>query len=296
MPRIIFLFLFLANCTFAPVIPIAIEEIIEKSDRKTAGTISSKLIEKPYQIDGKWFYPQDYDYLEEIGIAHILNDLTTGDKTRNGEIYHDEILMGSHRSLPLPSIVRVTNMSNGYSIRVRINHRGAFSNTNVVNLSTGTFDKLKLDEQGDLVKITLIKQNETFILNEAHTYDEEKKVIEAPISSVTIGNIDDKLPDLQVNNDNDQVDISLDGFQVLDNYKYEQIFIKLASFSFLKNAQDIVKKINDNHPTGIIEHLGSSGEKRYMVVIGPFKNIDNLLRILNDDTFDKYEDLSIFII
>ena len=41
---------------------------------------------------------------------------------------------------------------------------------------TSVFDKLKLNIQGDLVKIALIQQNETFILNEAYTYDEENKV------------------------------------------------------------------------------------------------------------------------
>ena len=45
-----------------------------------------------------------------------------------------------------------------------------------------------------------------------------------------------------------------------------------------------------------MERFNSEGVKKYIVVIGPFKNIENLLRILNDDTFNKYEDLSIFLI
>ena len=70
----------------------------------------------------------------------------------------------------------------------------------------------------------------------------------------------------------------------------------LASFSFKKNAQDIVNTLSSKHDSKIIEHLNNDGKKKYMVVIGPFKNIDNLLRILNDDTFNKYEDLSIFLL
>ena len=158
---LLFLFLFLTQCTVAPVIPIAIEDIVQKTENIKKEKITSiKLIEKPYEIDGKWFYPQNYSNLEEIGIAKQLNDLKTGNKTRNGEIYHNEIMMGSHRSLPLPSIVRVTNLSNGYSVRVRVNHRGAFSNTNIINLSSGVFEKLKLNKQGDLVRVVLIQQNE----------------------------------------------------------------------------------------------------------------------------------------
>ena len=151
------LFLVLTHCTVVPVIPIAIEDIVEKAENlKKEKITSTKLIEKPYVVDGKWFYPQEYSYLEEVGIAKPLIDLETGKKTRNGEIYHDKIMMGSHRSLPLPSIIRVTNLSNGYSVRVRVNHRGAFSNTNIINLSSGVFEKLKLNNEGDLVKISLI--------------------------------------------------------------------------------------------------------------------------------------------
>jgi len=290
------LFLLLTCCSIVPVIPIAIEDAVERIENASKEKIkSTKLIEKPYQVDGKWFYPQEYSYLEEVGIAMHLDTLKTGNKTKNGEIYHDEILMGAHRSLPLPSIVRVTNLSNGYSVRVRVNHRGAFSNTNIINLSSEVFNKLKLRNQGDLVRINLSKQNETFILNEAFTYDEEKKVAEAPVSLVTIGSIDESTTN-QINKQNEDVNISLDGFKILDDYKYNEIYIRIASFSFQENAQKIVDSINNNHDAKIIEHFNNDGVKAYMVVIGPFKNIDNLIRILKDDTFDKYEDLSIFLI
>ena len=293
---ILLLILFLSHCAVAPIIPVAIEDIVEKIEKieKPKETITStKLVEKPYEIDGKWFYPQEYSFFEEIGIAKTLNDLRTGKRTKNGEIYHDEIMMGAHRSLPLPSLVRVTNLSNGYSIRVRVNHRGAFSNTNIIELSTGVFEKLKLNKLGDLVKISLIQQNETFLVNEAYTYDEEKKVVEAPISSVIVGTVYESNDESETDEINE---ISLDGFQVLENYQYKDTYIKVASFNFRENAQSTVDTISNKHSAKIIEHINNEGVKKYMVVIGPFKNIDNLLRILNDDTIDKYEDLSIFLI
>ena len=293
---ILLLILFLSHCAVAPIIPVAIEDIVEKIEKieKPKETITStKLVGKPYEIDGKWFYPQEYSFFEEIGIAKTLNDLKTGKKTKNGEIYHDEIMMGAHRSLPLPSLVRVTNLSNGYSVRVRINHRGAFSNTNIIELSNGVFEKLKLNKLGDLVKISLIQQNETFLVNEAYTHDEEKKVVEAPISSVIVGTVYESNDESETDERNE---ISLDGFQVLENYQYKDTYIKVASFNFRENAQSIVDTISNKHSAKIIEHINNEGVKKYMVVIGPFKNIDNLLRILNDDTIDKYEDLSIFLI
>ena len=290
------LIIFLNHCAIAPVVPIAIEDIIKKNNSiQNEKITSTKLIEKPYEVDGKWFYPQEYSYLEEIGIAMRVEDIKTGEKTKNGEIYHNDVMMGAHRSLPLPSIVKVTNLSNGYSIRVRVNHRGAFSNTNIINLSSGVFDKLNLNKKGDLVQITLIQQNETFIINEAYTYEEEKKVVEAPISSVNIETINESTT-ADINEENEEVEISLDGFEILDNYQYSDIYIRVASFSFKENAQKIVDTISVKHQAKVIERINNDGAKRYMVVIGPFKNIDNMLRILNDDTIDKYEDLSIFII
>ena len=53
--------------------------------------------------------------------------------------------------------------------------------------------------------------------------------------------------------------------------------------------------LNIKHDNKVIEVVDNGGIVKYKVVIGPFKDIDNLLRILNDDTFDKYEDLSIFL-
>ena len=300
------------HCTIVPVIPVAIEAVVKKveeqqedqqeeqqeeQDEPKKIITSIKLIEKPYEMNGKWFYPQEYSFFEEVGIAKTIDDLKTGERTKNGEIYHDGVMMSAHRSLPLPSVIRVTNLSNGYSVRVRVNHRGAYSNTNIINLSSEVFNKLKLNKSGDLVKINLIHQNETFIVNEAYTYDEEKKVVEAPLSSVTIETIDSNIEgDVTENIINEESDIVLDGFEIASNYHYDEIYVNIATFNFEENALQLVDILSEKHNAKIVKHKNSDGVNKYKVVIGPFKNIDNLLRILNDDTIDKYEDLSIFLI
>ena len=82
---------------------------------------------KPYQINGVWYYPVvDYSY-SETGIASWYGPGFNGRLTANGEIYDDSKLTAAHRTLPLPSMVRVTNLENGRSIVVRVNDRGAFS-------------------------------------------------------------------------------------------------------------------------------------------------------------------------
>ena len=157
---LLIIFLILTNCTIANVVPL----IIEDSNNRNNIELIEKLIEEPYQVNGKWFYPYDYKKFEEIGLAQLETSLKNGSKTKNGEFYHNDTLTGAHRSLPLPSIIEVTNLNNGKSALVRVNHREAFSSIKVVNLSEAVFKKLDMNQNGDLVKISLIDSNESFVL------------------------------------------------------------------------------------------------------------------------------------
>tara|TARA_Y200000002_G_scaffold133734_1_gene110217 strand:+ start:200 stop:1036 length:837 start_codon:yes stop_codon:yes gene_type:complete len=274
---LLILFLILTNCTIANVVPL----IIEDSNNNNIKIIE-KLIEEPYQVNGKWFYPYDYKRFEEIGLAQLETSLKNGDKTKNGEYFHNDTLSGSHRSLPLPSIIEVTNLNNGKSTLVRVNHREAFSSIKVVNLSEGVFKKLGMDKNADLVKISLIDSNESFLLSAAYTYDEEKKVTEAPVSSVVV--IDKDRNELSVNETN-----------IKNKNLYNKIFINVASFAFRESAQKIKKDLS-NYDVKIFESQNMSGSTVYKVLIGPYSDVETLLKVLNDDTFKKYEDLSIYLI
>jgi rare lipoprotein A len=90
----------------------------------------------PYQIDGVWYYPEvDYTY-QETGIASWYGPKFDGNLTANGEVFDQYGLTAAHRTLPMPSMVRVTNLENGRSIVVRVNDRGPFKNGRIIDLST----------------------------------------------------------------------------------------------------------------------------------------------------------------
>ena len=274
---LLIIFLILTNCTIANVVPLVIEDRNNKNIK-----IIEKLIEEPYQVNGKWFYPYDYKKFEEIGLAQLETSLKNGSKTKNGEYYHNDTLSGAHRSLPLPSIIEVTNLNNGKSALVRVNHREAFSSIKVVNLSEAVFKKLDMNQNGDLVKISLIDSNESFVLSEAYTYDEEKKIVEAPVSSVVIVEKDKNEP-------------SANDTKIKDKSLYNKIFINIASFAFKENAQKIKRDLS-SYDVRIFESQNLSGNTEYRVLIGPYSDVESLLIDLNDDTFKKYEDLSIYLI
>ena len=112
------LILLLSQCAAVNIVPLAIED----SNKNKNISLIEKYIEEPYQVDGKWFYPRDYKSYTEVGIAEIEIELNNGDLTTNNEFFHNDVLSGSHRSLPLPSILEVTNLENGRTTKVRVNN------------------------------------------------------------------------------------------------------------------------------------------------------------------------------
>ncbi len=126
------------------------------SPSKSQGTYK---VGKPYEIRGIWYYPKaDYDYVE-TGIASWYGPGFHGRKTANGEIYDQYDLTAAHRTLPLPSMVRVTNLGNGRSIVVRLNDRGPFANNRIIDLSRRSAELLGFRVQGTAkVKVEILEE------------------------------------------------------------------------------------------------------------------------------------------
>jgi len=276
------LILLLSQCAAVNIVPLAIED----SNKNKNISLIEKYIEDPYQVDGKWFYPRDYKSFLEVGIAEIEIELNNGDLTTNKEFFHNEALSGSHRSLPLPSILEVTNLENGRKTKVRVNNRGAYSSTHIISLSTGVFKELNLNSGGGLVKIELINTNESFILSETQTFEEEKKVVEAPISDVVV--IDAEIP-------NTEIVTNVSDIQTIEKRQYNEIYLNVATFSFLENAKIVLDELS-NFKAKVYNMTTSGGTQIFRVLIGPYEDVNKLINDLKDDTFKKYEDLSIFLI
>ncbi len=78
------------------------------------------------RLKAQWYYPhEDYSY-DETGIASWYGQGFHGGATANGEIFNKDELTAAHKTLPLPTLARVTNLENGKSVVVRINDRGRF--------------------------------------------------------------------------------------------------------------------------------------------------------------------------
>ncbi len=119
----------------------------------------------PYQIEDTVYYPQEYEYNEEVGKASWYGDEFHGRSTANGERYNLGALTAAHQTLPLPSMVRVTNLDNGKNVVVRVNDRGPFAKSRIIDVSEAAADKLGFKGRGTAtVKVELLEKE----TNELH--------------------------------------------------------------------------------------------------------------------------------
>jgi len=104
---------------------------------------------RPYRVGGRTYFPlstaSGYD---KTGIASWYGRDFHGKLTANGERYDMHALSAAHKTLPLPSLVRVTNLENGRSVVVRVNDRGPFVKHRLIDLSWAAARALGYADKG----------------------------------------------------------------------------------------------------------------------------------------------------
>lgn len=103
---------------------------------------------KSYQIAGKWYTPKTDPGYDRVGLASWYGGQFHGRLTANGEVFDSASLSAAHPTLPLPSYVRVTNLNNDRSIIVRVNDRGPYSHSRLIDVSERTAEMLGFKRNG----------------------------------------------------------------------------------------------------------------------------------------------------
>lgn len=119
-----------------------------ESPRGSAPVPSGYKVGKPYQIDGRWYRPFHDPGYDEVGIASWYGQAFHGRPTANGERFDKETVSAAHPTLPLPSLVEVTNLDNGRSLTLRVNDRGPFVSDRLIDLSEAAARELGYRNQG----------------------------------------------------------------------------------------------------------------------------------------------------
>ena len=106
------------------------------------------VVGEPYEVAGLWFYPQEEPDYDKTGTASWYGPQFHRRMTSNGEWFDMEYLSAAHPTLPLPSYAKVTNLENGREIVVRVNDRGPFVDSRIIDLSKKTADALGFRNRG----------------------------------------------------------------------------------------------------------------------------------------------------
>ena len=243
---------------------------------KRIGTWGDEPIYKigtPYKINGKWYYPAvDYDY-EEIGIASWYGPGFHGKKTANGEIFDQNKVSAAHRTLPMPSVVRVTNLDNGKVLpKVRINDRGPFAGNRIIDLSKKAAKELGFVNTGIArVKVEIL-ENES---REHALVNSDKKITK--VESAEIKEI--KKTEIMKNFEKEK--ITSNRVKILkneDSSKKNSILIdkplaiQVGAFTDHRNAKSLTQKLSDFQ--AYIERTFVNNRYLYRVRIGPIDNLN----------------------
>ena len=211
----------------------------------------------PYQIAGKWYYPEeDYDYVE-TGTASWYGKDFHAKYTANGEIYDMNTLTAAHRTLPLPSIVRVTNLENGRSLVLRVNDRGPFAKNRIIDVSKRASQLLGFQTQGTAkVKVEILAE-ESKALKAALTGNSSTKYASNTNKSNT-GKII-TIPKKVSAYENQKPNIAGE-----DNY-----YVQAGSFSNMNMAQNLKNQLQ-RYGQIKITPADVNGSTFYRVRVGPF--------------------------
>lgn len=139
------LVVFLGACAETQLVLHSAKRVQRSAPAKALGNYK---VGKPYQIAGVWYYPKENFGYDETGIASWYGPNFHGKNTANGEVYDMNALTAAHRTLPMPSLVQVTNLQNGRSLRLKVNDRGPFAHGRIIDISRRGAQLLGFQRQG----------------------------------------------------------------------------------------------------------------------------------------------------
>ena len=223
------------------------------------------LIGDPYFIEGVKYTPrEDYSY-SEVGLASFYDKELHNQKTLNNDLNKVTELLGRHKTLPLPSIVKITNLENGLSLTIKVIDRHD-DNASVIQVSRKVAQLLRFYKNKIArVKVEILSdpskqwKNVTMSINDE---DFNSTVESAPTEIVSISNIDDDNEESSLQ-ENIEQPIEL-GFEKVENL---ELFLHINNF---KNYEDIQKIVNEIQlkEKFTSENMGDF----YKLIIGPIEN------------------------
>lgn len=219
----------------------------------------------PYKIFGTWYYPkEDYSY-SEVGTASWYGSDFHAKKTANGEKYDMHTLTAAHRTLPLPSIVKVTNLENGRSLILRVNDRGPYAKNRIIDISKRGAQLLGFQTQGTAKVRVEVMEKESRELRAALTGEKmpayaQNYAAEAPVVPANIAK-----PSVKT--------AAAGKIQAVSEQSYgdKKFFVQAGAFSKQDTAKVLSSKLS-KYGESKVKHAIIDGKTFYRVRLGPFNH------------------------
>ena len=254
---------------------------------KTPAPVGDYKVGKPYQIKGQWYYPTENFEYTETGIASWYGPNFHGKPTANGEIFDQNLITAAHRTLPLPSAVRVTNLENGRTINLRVNDRGPFARGRIIDLSRRAAQLLGFEKNGTAkVRVEIIahdsRQLKLAALNRKGSRVEQPQIASSPRQDVVATPLPNSGQPVQraANTASPTpasaragvaIPVLSETVEVLP-VSPTGIFVQTGAFSKFENALRMRDRVNDLGPTRI-SRFKVAGTELYRVRIGPLLTV-----------------------
>jgi rare lipoprotein A len=242
----------------------------------------------PYQVAGRWFKPHEQPGYDKTGLSSWYGEAFHRRMTSNGEWFDMATLTAAHATLPLPSYAKVTNLENGKMIIVRINDRGPFVDTRVLDVSKRVAEILGYKQQGTAkVRVQYIGPAP---LNDkgSHLMAMNRELKRGtPIRQMIAaadGNADQNYQVAEVAPPRVQrVKYNTEPVQQFeqapDTTSY--YFVQVGSFADPDNAERIRQQLSGVGQVQVAEVMGSGGTL-YRVRLGPFNDANEAHAALNE--------------
>ena len=129
-----------------------------------------------YKVEDVQYIPAEDLTYNQTGVAGIVPAELNGTKTSNGETFDINQMAATSKTLPLPTIAKVTNLDNGQSVVVRVNNRGPFVNTRIMDLSPAAAARIGMNGTAK-VQIQVLADESTAV---------KKATLGEPVAAVTV--------------------------------------------------------------------------------------------------------------
>lgn len=261
----------------------------------------------PYQVNGVWYTPKEDPNYDETGIASWYGAEFHGKPTANGEIFDMNELTAAHKTLPMPIFARVTNLENGRSIIVRVNDRGPFANSRIIDLSRRSAQLLGFEAQGTArVRVQYVgpASGDPMIAQPVAPREPDgnaPQVVAAPRAGVTAATLPppnaavgsaarQEGQPIQVNAPQSRAQAAPDLEGEMNKLNNQQvrvepvrstsIFVQAGAFSRYDNAQRVSAQVSSFGQTRVTQAM-VNGTDFFRVRLGPIANVQEADQILS---------------